>query len=94
MYVISYDISDTKRRNKIFKLLKAYGRPRQYSLFECELTARRYRELYKQLAALMEGEEQGNIRIYNLCSSCSADIKVLGVVENENREGEGEILFI
>lgn len=94
MYVISYDISVDKRRNKIFKLLKSYGRPRQYSLFECDISAKRYKELYSQLVALMDGEEQGSIRIYNLCKSCSADIRVIGIKEEGQADGAGDILFI
>lgn len=94
MYVISYDISSDKRRNKIFKLLKTYGRARQYSLFECNLTSKRYKELYKGLLELMEGEEDGNIRIYNLCKSCSANVAVIGIDDSRDFDDANEIVII
>ena len=33
-YIITYDIRDDRRRDKIFKLLKGYVTPVQYSVFE------------------------------------------------------------
>src|SRR5262245_19316470 len=38
VYLVAYDVSDDKRRNKIFKKLKGYGEALQYSLFRCALT--------------------------------------------------------
>jgi CRISPR-associated protein Cas2 len=32
--VVCYDVVDDRRRNRIFKLLKDYGRRVQYSVFE------------------------------------------------------------
>jgi len=37
-YLITYDISDDKRRNKIFKLLEGQGDHAQYSVFLCDLS--------------------------------------------------------
>lgn len=36
-YILSYDISDTKRLRQMHKLAMAYGRPLQYSVFYCVL---------------------------------------------------------
>lgn len=94
MYIISYDISDNKRRNKIFKLLKAYGRHCQYSLFECEISEKRYKKLYRELVLLMEGEEQGNIRVYDLCKSCSKNITVIGISDQRTVDDEAGIIFV
>lgn len=38
IFLIAYDVSDDKRRTKIFKKLKGYGESLQYSLFRCALT--------------------------------------------------------
>lgn len=35
-FIICYDISDDKKRNKVSKKLKAYGIRSQYSVFEIE----------------------------------------------------------
>lgn len=38
IYLVAYDVSDTKRRTKIFNRLKGYGEAVQYSLFRCALS--------------------------------------------------------
>lgn len=38
IYLVAYDVSDDKRRAKIFKKLKGYGEALQYSLFRCPMT--------------------------------------------------------
>ena len=53
-YIISYDITVNRIRNKIAEELKNYGRRVQYSVFECELTDRRFRELYAKLADFLQ----------------------------------------
>jgi CRISPR-associated protein Cas2 len=37
-YVVSYDISDYKRRNQVFKILHGYGDHEQYIVFFCEMS--------------------------------------------------------
>lgn len=37
--LVAYDVSDDKRRTKVFHKLKGYGSGVQYSLFRCVLTA-------------------------------------------------------
>lgn len=51
LYVVSYDISDTKRWRRVFKLMKGYGEWLQLSVFQCRLSARRHAELM----ALLDG---------------------------------------
>jgi CRISPR-associated protein Cas2 len=41
-FLVTYDVSDDKRRTQIFKTLYAYGDHAQYSVFFCELSAREY----------------------------------------------------
>lgn len=50
-YVVTYDISDDKRRTKVFKTLFDYGDHAQYSVFFCELNDR---ELVRLRAKLRE----------------------------------------
>ena len=93
MYLISYDISENKRRNKIFKELKNYGRHVQFSVFECELDRKRYRQLYTSLLRLMDGCEEGNIRIYQICASCSKTMCTIGnPTENTAADEEQETI--
>ena len=76
--MISYDISENKRRNKIFKELKNYSRHVLFSVFECEIDKKRYRQLYASLLHLMDGCEEGNIRIYQICANCRKTIYTIG----------------
>ncbi len=39
-YLVSYDICDDKRLRRVFKKMKAFGVHLQYSVFECDLSAR------------------------------------------------------
>jgi len=38
LYLVAYDVTDDKRRNKIFKKLKGRGDALQYSIFRCRLS--------------------------------------------------------
>lgn len=37
-YLLAYDISDDRRRTRVFETLKAHGEHVQFSVFFCELT--------------------------------------------------------
>jgi CRISPR-associated protein Cas2 len=50
-YLISYDISDDKRRNRVFETLSGQGDHVQFSVFFCELSAQ---ELASLRAVLRE----------------------------------------
>ncbi|MCR5608718.1 MAG: CRISPR-associated endonuclease Cas2, partial [Lachnospiraceae bacterium] len=70
MYIVSYDISDNKVRNKIAKELKNYGVRVQYSVFECDINEKLYLELYKKMLNLVSDKDNESIRIYNVCENC------------------------
>ena len=50
-YVIAYDIPDDARRLKVARWLERFGQRRQYSVFECELSAA---QLERVKAGLLE----------------------------------------
>ena len=37
-YIVSYDISDPKRLKRMFKMMRGFGDPLQYSVFYCDLS--------------------------------------------------------
>ena len=39
-YLVCYDIADPKRLRMVFQFLRGFGDHLQYSVFECQLTAR------------------------------------------------------
>lgn len=58
-YLFSYDISDDKRRTKVFETLRDHGDHLQYSVFLCELSRREHAELRATLTPLLHhGEDQ------------------------------------
>ena len=71
--VIAYDIRDDRRREKIRKLLKDYGIPVQYSVFECSLRKEDVLRLRYKLDQLMDGKEDSVI-IYRQCPRCSGRV--------------------
>ncbi len=84
MYVISYDISKDKIRNKVASELENYGKRVQYSVFECELTEEKLKKLYAKLLKLCA--EEGSIRIYVICENCRKKIRMIGTVTEVKRQ--------
>lgn len=70
-YVVSYDISDEKIRAKTAHLLEGFGERVQESVFECQLDAARLTELTERLRAVLESEDNGNVRLYRVCADCA-----------------------
>ena len=75
--VVSYDISEDKRRTKIHKVLKSYGQWMQYSVFECELTETQYAKLRARLSRLIK-PELDSVRFYFLCRCCQGKVERIG----------------
>ncbi len=84
--VISYDIQNDTRRTKIHDLLKNYGQRIQYSVFQCDLSRKEYKELRQRLEPLIDVEETDSIWLYRLCSECRKKAEhVGGRTARENR---------
>jgi CRISPR-associated protein Cas2 len=78
--VVSYDISDDKRRLKVMKTLEGFGKRAQYSVFECRLKRQDLKRLHKRLQALIRKEED-DVRFYLLCEQCVERIVPMGKAE-------------
>ena len=50
-YIVSYDISNDKRLRRVAKIAESYGRRVQFSVFRCELTARKRLSMEAELSA-------------------------------------------
>lgn len=58
-YLYSYDITDDKRRSKVFKTLVGFGDHLQYSVFLCDLSDKERIVLNGKLIELIhQGEDQ------------------------------------
>ena len=76
-FVISYDVVDNKRRNKLCNKLKDFGEHVQYSVFEADLSPKLFEKMLREIKELID-EKEDNVRIYSLCSSCRKKIIYLG----------------
>lgn len=74
MFVVAYDISDDRRRLKLFKTLKRYGTAVQESVFECHLTTDQFVQM-KQDVVLVIDARVDQVRFYTLCRQCSNRIE-------------------
>jgi CRISPR-associated protein Cas2 len=76
--VVSYDIHDDKRRNRIHKVLKNFGERIQFSVFECDLTKEQLLRMHHALKRIIKEEDQDSVRFYHLCDSCQRKIDRIG----------------
>jgi len=92
-YLIAYDISDNKRRNRIVKLLMNYAYRVQYSVFEFSATELIYRRIMDSVNQIIDSEED-SILIYELCESDWAKRIFLGVKKGEENIYEKKYAII
>jgi len=78
--VVVYDISNDRRRVKLHNLLKDYGSPVQYSVFECYLEPDQITTMKKRVIKLIK-KKIDSVRFYTLCDACVKRIEVPGVKE-------------
>jgi len=56
-YVVSYDIMDPKRLQKVHKTMKGFGDAIHYSVFRCDLTPKGRVEMIVALTELIKHDE-------------------------------------
>ena len=56
-YIVTYDISDDDRRNRVFKVLRGRGDHIQYSVFRCDLSDVERIAMISALHPLIEHQE-------------------------------------
>jgi CRISPR-associated protein Cas2 len=56
-YLVCYDIADDKRLRMVFKAMRGYGDHLQYSIFECQFTARDLVRCRTELARIINHDE-------------------------------------
>jgi CRISPR-associated protein Cas2 len=77
LVVVSYDITDNKRRSSVSNELKNFGTRVQKSIFECHLNERQLKELKSRLKTLIDLLED-RVRFYYLCKKDIDNIDVEG----------------
>ncbi|MEW6618767.1 MAG: CRISPR-associated endonuclease Cas2 [bacterium] len=76
--VVSYDVRNDKKRNKIANLMEDYGTRVQYSVFECHLNQKVFDRMVKDVLKYLQIEKD-SLRIYKICEDCISRIEVYGV---------------
>ena len=76
--VISYDNSDDRGRNKIGRLREGYGYRVQYSVFECDVDARQFTKLQREVRCLVRPEQLESVRFYPLVADSAERVMVVG----------------
>jgi len=64
-FVVSYDIVDDKRREKVSNLLNLYGVRVNYSVYEIKLQKKDLRKLIFEILKIVDKKED-SVRFYNL----------------------------
>ncbi|MBZ4644019.1 MAG: CRISPR-associated protein Cas2 [Deferribacteres bacterium] len=80
-YVVSYDVSDDRKRYRVDKELKNKGIRVQKSVFECELTESDFLKLKYKLDKIIDLETD-SVRYYYLCKHCIEAIETTGNCPN------------
>ena len=57
MYIVAYDISNSRRWRRVFKAMHGFGEWLQLSVFQCRLSRRRRAELETRLRELVKAGE-------------------------------------
>lgn len=65
VYLVAYDVADSKRLRRTYKKLQGYGDSLQYSVFRCELTAAERQQLKGELWDILD-LAQDRVMIVNL----------------------------
>jgi CRISPR-associated protein Cas2 len=76
--VISYDVVVDKQRTKVLKYLKGYGTHVQYSVFECDLTARQLVVVKRELSTLID-RTTDSVRVYQFDADAVKRVEVIGI---------------
>lgn len=86
LYLVSYDVTDDRRRGHVMESLKDFGRRVQYSVFECNLDESALEELVGRLEFEVDPATD-SCRLYRLCESCAGEVRILGKGDRYSEPG-------
>ncbi len=76
LWLIAYDIKDTRIRTAVADILANYGERVQYSVFECYLSLGEFSRLRQDITSIID--KQDALRFYPLCQWCRQNIEIQG----------------
>lgn len=71
--VVAYDISNSRRRRRVVKLLERVGTRVNYSVFECMLSDAQYASLQHEIRGAIKPKED-QVAFYPICVDCYSKI--------------------
>ncbi len=75
--IVSYDIHDPKRLQKVGKIMKDYGERVLYSVFECSLRSAEFVRMKNRIDKVIDHTED-SVRFYFVCDRCIKNVLVSG----------------
>ncbi|WP_441289620.1 CRISPR-associated endonuclease Cas2 [Sorangium sp. KYC3313] len=75
-HLVGYDVSEPKALRKVHKVLSAWGKPVQYSVFRVRGTARELARLRFELTGLIAPTDR--LMVIRLCTDCATRVTVQG----------------
>ncbi|MDZ7816529.1 MAG: CRISPR-associated endonuclease Cas2 [Planctomycetota bacterium] len=81
-WIVAYDISEDRVRNRTSKVLEGFGVRVQASVFEVVLTREKELDELQRLLRQLELQDGDSIRMYPLCAACTEGVKELGRTDN------------
>ncbi len=76
LYIVSYDITDDRKRNRLSKIMLNFGARVQYSVFECNMDNELFEKMTKRIEKIISNED--SVRVYTLCAKCKGVVKIFG----------------
>lgn len=77
-YIVTYDIADSRRWRRVFKIMNAFGEWLQLSVFQCRLSKRRRAELEARLRDLIK-VGQDHVLVIDIGPADKTDIAVTSI---------------
>ncbi|HCZ07030.1 MAG: CRISPR-associated protein Cas2 [Thermotogota bacterium] len=87
-FLISYDVSDNKKRNKIAKILEEYGKRIQYSVFYCQFSKKTLFDILSRVSKIIDKD---NDSILAIILPQGWDKYVVGSLKNDLPEDEKSV---
>ena len=86
MIIVSYDVSNTKKRTKFMKFLRKFGHRIQFSVYEIQNSPSVLKNVVNEINRCFaeEFEETDSVYLFNLSSSCKIERYGYAAHEDEN----------
>jgi len=75
--IVSYDISDPKRLQRVGKIMKDYGERVLQSVFECQLNPKQFMDMKNRIDQTIDHMED-TVRFYFVCDKCIKNVEYSG----------------